>query len=240
MLRAIVNILMSSEHIVFNINFSEVEMKLKQSPEDYCNEQIKENNSIIDLTKNSESALKIHSPEEYNNPAKTWCSYMERGFRVSRNITGLQIGTHISAPARFTEGGESIENLLPDELAGRFYYIDAVTGFLNVRDMLRAYSGEPFLFIKGNNSVTVLPEEFFMLILKLFPKIWIIAGEFIIEGKPELFFKRSLAMEGKYIIENPDMNAAGAVMGNGHASVRLVSMVDSACAQCRVFVLPDK
>jgi hypothetical protein len=64
-----------------------------------------ENNSgnINNETASAESAIpsdstrEIHSPEDYKNPelkGKTWCSYMERGFRASRTITDTQSGVN--------------------------------------------------------------------------------------------------------------------------------------------------
>jgi len=96
------------------MNFKEVKMKGKPSLDHLRNE-----NASVDLTKPLVITPEINSPGEYNDPElknKTWCSYMEKGFRVSRIIMDTQTGTHIDAPAHFSEGETHADKLQPDKL----------------------------------------------------------------------------------------------------------------------------
>lgn len=212
-------------------------MKGKRSPDDYFDELKNEDRSFLELTKTSDDYQENYSDPE--KEAKTWCSYMERGFRASRILAGTDTATRINSPAHFPGGGTSIEALQPDELAGRYYFIDADAGALN-QDMIAAYKDEPFLFIRGEHSVTELPEDLFMLLLELHAKIWIAAGEFIIKGEPGFFFKKKLAEKGKFLVENLEMDAARSVTGNGYASALPLGLMKTPGAPCRLFVLPDR
>lgn len=63
-------------------------MKDKASFENFSDNSGNENTSD-DPIKTLENRLETYSSEEYSDPElknKTWCSYMERGFRASRNI----------------------------------------------------------------------------------------------------------------------------------------------------------
>ena len=214
-------------------------MKVESLSENYFGELKNENNSIIDLTALIENTGEISSPDEYINPAKTWCSYMEREFRATRIMTGTKTGTHITAPANFTDGGLSINTLLPCDLKGKYFYIDADAGSLN-RDMTREHRVEPFLFIRGCDPATELTEEFFKHLLDLPAKLWIAAGEFIIKGKPDLYFNQEIAREGKFLVEDINMNTARSVRGSGYAFVQPLKPMESSVSPCRLIVLINK
>ncbi len=210
---------------------------------DHLSDELKNRkHSFIDLTKPLDNTLETYSSQEYSDPeleVKTWCSYMERGFRVSRIKMGSQTGTHIDAPAHFIEGGEFMERLRPDELMGRYYYIDAAA-IIPGDGIFTGYNGEQFIFISGSIPVTELPEGIFMQLLELPAKIWIAAGEFTIKGRPEFFFNRSLAEKGKFLVENLDLNAVRSVTGNGYAFALPLKLMDTPGAPCRLIVLPDQ
>lgn len=62
--------------------------------------------------------VEILSPEGYNIPereVKTWCSFMESGFRASRNMMNKQPGTHTEVPADVIEEETSIKKLQPEK-----------------------------------------------------------------------------------------------------------------------------
>lgn len=219
-----------------------MKMKSNQSFENCFNELQNRNDSFIDLTRPLDDSLEIYSSEGYSDPEleiKTWCSYMEKGFRVSRIMMGTQTGTHIDAPAHFIEGGAFVNNLQTSDLMGRYYYIDAATGRFD-KDTVSGFRDEPFLFIRGGRGATELTEKFFMLLLDLSAKIWITAGEFTIKEKPGFYFNRKLAEKGKFLVEDIDMNAAETVTGNGYAFALPLKLMDTPGAPCRLIVLPDK
>jgi hypothetical protein len=88
-------------------------MKDKPSLNNYNRSDNK--NPPSDPIKTSEKTPGIYSPDEYKIPEqekKTWCSYMERGFRASINVTDKQPGTHTETAADVIE--EKI--LRPEEL----------------------------------------------------------------------------------------------------------------------------
>ena len=61
-----------------------------------------------------------NSQEEYNIPereVKTWCSFMERGFRASRIMQDKQSGTHTEASTDLIEEETSMKKLQPEEPA---------------------------------------------------------------------------------------------------------------------------
>ena len=217
------------------LNFNEVKMKGKPFSGNIKNG----NNPGIDLTRSIENTLKINSSEEYINPAKTWCSYMEREFRASRIMAGAESGTRIDATASMADGAGFADRMQPVEFTGRYYYIDTAAWSPD-KDPFTGYNNELFLFLKGGLFITELPEELFIHLLELPAKIWIAAGEFIIKGKPGFYFKQRLSEEGKFIIEDIDMNAAGSVAGNGDASAQPLRLIDTTCASCRLIVFPDK
>lgn len=60
-----------------------------------------------------------NSPDEYSIPereVKTWCSFMERGFRDSRTMPDIQSGTHTETSADAIEEKSSMNKLQTEEL----------------------------------------------------------------------------------------------------------------------------
>jgi len=92
-------------------------MKDKPSINNYNRSDNK--NSPSDPIKTIEKTPGIYSPDEYKIPereVKTWCSFMERGFRASRNMTDKQSGTHTEAPSDVIEEETQMKILQPEEL----------------------------------------------------------------------------------------------------------------------------
>ncbi len=93
-------------------------MKGISSSENYSDYNINKNESVSPAAIEAGTG-KNYSPEEYNNPElknKTWCSFMERGFRASRNVTDKQSGNHTEASADVIEEETSMNKLQPEEL----------------------------------------------------------------------------------------------------------------------------
>lgn len=198
-------------------------------------------NQVIDLTKSLDDTLEIYSSDDYSDPeleVKTWCSYMERGFRVSRIMMGTQTGTHIDAPSHFVDGGAFLHDLEPRELMGRYFFIDSTERILN-RNIIEAYDKEPFLFIRGKESVIELKKDLFTLLLDLDARIWIAAGLFTLEGEDEFSFNRGAALRGKYIVEDLDMSAASLINRNGYIFTMPLRLVNTSGAPCRVIAVQD-
>lgn len=93
-------------------------MKDKPASEDYSDQFKNEDTSIIP-EKPLDNTREILSPEKYYIPErenKTWCSFMERGFRASRNITDKQSGTKTETHADIIEVETQMKILQPEEL----------------------------------------------------------------------------------------------------------------------------
>jgi hypothetical protein len=69
-------------------------MKDKLSPGNNCG-NFNKGNALDGLTGSTEKNRGVYPPEDYKNSEKrnkTWCSYMERGFRASQDMTDHQKG----------------------------------------------------------------------------------------------------------------------------------------------------
>ncbi len=93
---------------------------MKEKPSfDIHSDQFRNADNPLDNPTPSDSTLKIQYPEEYNKPlreTKTWCSYMERGFRASRVIAGAPSGNQIDTPESFIEQETSIDKLYQNKI----------------------------------------------------------------------------------------------------------------------------
>ncbi|HPS87843.1 MAG TPA: hypothetical protein PLY36_13920 [Spirochaetota bacterium] len=81
-------------------------------------DHVRNENASVDLKKPLVNNPEINSSEEYKDPElknKTWCSYMEREFRASRNMMEKQSGTHTEAPADVIGEETSKKQLQPDQ-----------------------------------------------------------------------------------------------------------------------------
>ena len=90
-------------------------MKGKPSFEN-SSDHFRDENTSVEPAKLSDNSLKIYSPEEYHKPGKenkTWCSYMEKGFRASRTITDTNTGTDEPVPSPAGESETSAINVQP-------------------------------------------------------------------------------------------------------------------------------
>jgi len=86
-------------------------MKGKPSFEN-SSDHFRNENTSVEPVKHSDNTPEIYSPEEYHKTEKrnkTWCSYMERGFRASRITTGTPAGTNVSVSAHFAEEETSMD-----------------------------------------------------------------------------------------------------------------------------------
>jgi len=95
---------------------------MKEKPSfDINSDQFRNENTLPDITTPEDITPEIQSPEEYNKSireTKTWCSYMERGFRTSRVITGAQSDNHIDTHAGFTEEEINTDKINQNQLMG--------------------------------------------------------------------------------------------------------------------------
>ena len=69
---------------------------MKKSSDNYS-DNISNGDNPIESAKPLDSFSEINSPEEYKDPdrnRKTWCSYMEKGFRASRTLTAEETVTN--------------------------------------------------------------------------------------------------------------------------------------------------
>lgn len=92
-------------------------MKGIQSSGDYSVYNRNKNESV-DPAAIEAGTVEILSPEGYNIPereVKTWCSFMERGFRASRNMMNKQPGTHTEVTADVIEEDTSMKILHPEK-----------------------------------------------------------------------------------------------------------------------------
>lgn len=88
-------------------------MKGIQSSENYSGYNGNKNESV-DPAAIEARTVEVLSPEGSNIPereVKTWCSFMENGFRASRNMINKQPDTHIEVPADVIEEETAIKKL---------------------------------------------------------------------------------------------------------------------------------
>ena len=217
-------------------------MKDKTSLENSFNKFIEKNSSFIDLTKPLDNSLEIYSSDDYSDPEleiKTWCSYMERGFHVSRILMGTQTGTHIDAPAHFVDGGAQMESLMTGDLAGRYYFINTVDA-ASYKKIAEDYTGEPFIFLKGNTDTVELQEELFNCLLELVAKIWVAAGNFTVIGKDKFHFNRVIALKGKFLVEDLDPVKSLSITRSGCIFAMPLKLMQTSGAPCRVIAVEDR
>lgn len=217
-------------------------MKEKPSIEISFKKFIEKNNSFIDLTKPLDNSLEIYSSDDYSDPEleiKTWCSYMERGFHVSRILMGTQTGTHIDAPAHFVDGGAQMDSLMTGDLMGRYYLIN-VSDAISYKKISEEYTGEPFIFLKGHAGVIELPEELYNRLLELDAKIWVSAGECTVHGKEKFYFNRGIALKGKFLVEDLDPEKALSITKAGCIFALPLRLMRTSGAPCRVIAVEDQ
>ena len=153
---------------------------------------------MLDLTKPLNETTAIYSEGDYRDPpfeCATWCTVKERGYWVSKVALGTQTGTHIDAPAHFSETGAVLEDLRLEDCIGSYCLIDIGRipqhGFAQF--LAAHYRGERILFIRALNAGVLAPEAFEAL-LALPPQLWVLAGELSIAGRPRLFLHKAVAV----------------------------------------------
>jgi len=196
---------------------------------------------LIDLTKPMDGRLAVYSEDGYSDPPfsiQTWTTVAEQGYWVSRVNLGTQTGTHIDAPAHFDAFGATLEALPVTELVGRYFLLSWVGEEPDVITRARAYAGEPFLFLNHKDGIRMSLEEMDYL-CALAARVWVIAAGVQVVGQDPLYFHRRLAAEGKFLIEDLDLDAAARVGCAGELYALPLNLQAVSGAPCRVVALPD-
>jgi kynurenine formamidase len=196
-------------------------------------------NGIVDLTRSMDSTLAIYTGPGYSDPEfkiNRWCTVGEKGFSVSQVMMGTQTGTHIDAPAHFMEGGATLDTLRPDELMGRYFLVDLESSSFD-ESIISSYTGESFLFVKSCRSRATITRDFFERLLSLNARVWVTAGEFGIEGEEDFSFNRSLALMGKFLVEDLEIAMAETITTDGYIFTMPLKLTGTSGAPCRVAVI---
>jgi arylformamidase len=197
---------------------------------------------VIDLTKPLDGLLDIYHSRDYSDPpfrCSEWCSVEEQGFCVSRLELGTQTGTHIDAPAHFTSDGATLESLPVDRLMGAYFLVDLPDrcDLESIRKLSAGYSQEPILFLRTNRSgVSRLLVAALNALIELPPEIWVVAGMIEVAHAPSLEFHRTVALAGKFLIEDLLETAAALVPRRGEIFALPLRLIGTSGAPCRVVV----
>lgn len=197
---------------------------------------------MLDLTKTLDASFCPYTRGDYADPPYAivdWSSIAREGFHVSRLSMGTQTGTHIDAPAHFLEGGATLEGLLPDQLMGEYFLIDLSNrqSLTVLAKRLADYRGEGILFLQtGDNHVSRLSRKALDTILVLPAALWVLAGEIDLEDAAPFEFYRLLALAGKFLVEDLDLNAACQLPQKGEIFVAPLRLTGVSGSPCRVMV----
>ena len=186
----------------------------------------------IDLTRPMDPDLPIYAEGAYRDPpyrATPWCRIEDQGYAVWRLELGTQTGTHIDAPAHFVAGGATLDALRPDDLTGRYLYVDAAVG-----DVPR-HRGEPLLLLDAS-WVPGITAATFEALLALPCRVWIIAGSATVEGREPLHLHRALARAGRFLVEDLDPAAVPRVPARGEAVALPLRLAGLGGSPARVLV----
>jgi kynurenine formamidase len=196
---------------------------------------------ILDLTRVLDNTLPIYADGDYSDPPfkmETWCTIRDQGYRVARLSLGTQTGTHIDAPAHFSELGAELEALPPGALMGRYLWIDlhkAVEAAELGLEMVRC--GERILFLTSSTRIeTSISDEVLHALLALPCTVWLTVFGIRVPGRGPFYFHRVLAEAGRYLIEDVDEAAAARVRPGGELIALPLRLFGASGSPCRVLV----
>jgi kynurenine formamidase len=117
--------------------------------------------------------------------AEPWATIAEHGYSVHRLEMGTHTGTHIDAPAHFHVGARTVDQILPDELAGPAVVIDVRSLARVTAAVLRPYSGLSLdggvpLFLVPDSGV-LLSEDAVAAVISWQPRVILFTGQFLDE-----------------------------------------------------------
>lgn len=198
-----------------------------------------ENAEFIDLTKILDNNLTIYKEGTYADPPfclETWATIPSQGYQVSRLLLGTQTGTHIDAPAHFVEEGATLEALPINSLMGKYIWLDLHQLVFNDLSKLN-YQGESLLFLTSTaQREAEIAESIFNALLELPCRVWITAFSVQVLDCDPLYFHKTLAVSGRYLVENLDEISAARVRAGGEIFVLPLRLQGASGAPCRVVV----
>ncbi len=193
----------------------------------------------IDLTRKLNSETILYSDDDYSDPPfiiSEWGTIQENNFRVSKVELGTQTGTHIDAPAHFSENGDTLECLHLNNMFGSYLLLNELDiAILSPKKLKDKYHDEKFLFLRStvNNKITIGLGKFEVL-LSLPVKVWIIMQEIEIKGKKNYYFNRILAERDKYLIE--DLENCENIPEDGEIVAVPLNLQNVSGSPCRVIL----
>lgn len=199
---------------------------------------------LIDLTIPLDENTPIYSEGDYSDPPlriDPWCEIAAQGYRVAHLQLGTQTGTHIDAPAHFSEGGDTLEALPIDVLIGPYLWVDLADQAQMTQLCQHPTCTELILFLTSSDATAVqngvtLSLASLTALLTLPCRVWVIVYGIQIAGKDPLYFHRALAEAGKYLIEDVDTQAAQQVRSGGELIALPMRLVGVSGSPCRVVV----
>ena len=197
---------------------------------------------IIDLTKPLDESFIPFTSGSYSDPPleiSEWCDISNEGFRVSRLSLGTQTGTHIDAPAHFIDGGATLEELIADQMIGRYFLLDfsLQPKAEDISNRLARYRQEKILFLRTPENVALhLSPDKLQKILALPSVLWVLTGEIEVEHSAPFEFYRLTACAGKFLVEDLDQKAVRQVTERGEVFVAPLRLTGVSGSPCRVIV----
>ncbi len=197
---------------------------------------------ILDLTKVLDEHLPIYTSGSYSDPplqVETWCTVPQQGYAVSRLSLGTQTGTHIDAPAHFSQDGATLELLPVQALMGRYLWVD-LRGLTQARlnELRSAYEGQRILFLTSSDPAEAeIPADALRTLLDLPCILWLSVYGVRVTGQDELYFHRALSAAGRYLIEDVDEAAASRVKPGGELIALPLRLTGVSGSPCRAVVV---
>ena len=185
--------------------------------------------------------MSIFTDDTYSDPAlqiETWCTIQEQGYKVSRLSMGTQTGTHIDAPAHFVTDGATLDKLPVQALIGQYLWIDIDKATqVKLSELQSICNGVSILFLASSRQTKgKIAEEVFQALLKLPCLVWVIVFDVQVVGREPLYFHKSLAEAGKYLIEDIDKTMAMQIKEDGEMIALPLRLSGSSGSPCRVIV----
>lgn len=200
---------------------------------------------VIDLTRALDQRLPLYVDGAYSDPpfrVSEWCAVQDQGYRVSRIECGTQTGTHIDAPSHFSPGAADLEQL-PIECAIGSYFLLELARRSQLDEVARCtarYAGETVLFLRAPDATdAVITAEALQHLMRLPPRLWVLAGEVTVEACAPLEFHRRVAGGGKYLAEGLEPSAAMSVPARGEIFVLPLALTGVSGAPCRIILIAE-
>ncbi|MCB9965490.1 MAG: cyclase family protein [Rhodospirillales bacterium] len=194
----------------------------------------------IDLTLPLDGNYVPYSCGEYQDPAlliTPWCNVKDQGYCVSKLTFGTQTGTHIDAPSHFVSDAATLEQLPIENLVGTYHLIDLDEDEKGIYNNGAYEHGIVFLRTKTGKSV--ITENVLSALIRLNCRVWALAGDVEVLGKDPLYFHRTIAEAGIYLVENLNQEVCEAITPDDYFIALPLNLYGVSGSPCRVLILQD-